>query len=64
MSLAICLETYLVYNIFYNTIYFYFQKKADVLYYDYGDNICEEGDMPQGIHLIVSGMVKVRYRYQ
>ncbi|XP_013909895.1 PREDICTED: sodium/hydrogen exchanger 10-like [Thamnophis sirtalis] len=37
----------------------YIQKKADILYYDYGDNICEEGDMPQGIHLIVSGMIKL-----
>ncbi|XP_034272641.1 sodium/hydrogen exchanger 10-like isoform X2 [Pantherophis guttatus] len=37
----------------------YIQKKASILYYDYGDYICEEGDMPQGIHLIVSGMVKV-----
>ncbi|KAG8125633.1 hypothetical protein E2320_020787, partial [Naja naja] len=36
----------------------YIQKKANILYYDYGDNICEEGDMPQGIHLIISGMVK------
>uniref|UniRef100_A0A670XR74 Cyclic nucleotide-binding domain-containing protein n=1 Tax=Pseudonaja textilis TaxID=8673 RepID=A0A670XR74_PSETE len=37
----------------------YIQKKANIFYYDYGDNICEEGDMPQGIHLIVSGMVKL-----
>ncbi|XP_070591850.1 solute carrier family 9 member C1-like [Erythrolamprus reginae] len=37
----------------------YIQKKANILYYDYGDNICEEGDMPQGIHLIISGMVKI-----
>ncbi|XP_025020563.1 sodium/hydrogen exchanger 10-like [Python bivittatus] len=37
----------------------YIQKKAKVLYYDYGDVICEEGELPQGIHLIVSGMVKL-----
>ncbi|XP_029139597.1 sodium/hydrogen exchanger 11 [Protobothrops mucrosquamatus] len=37
----------------------YIQKKAKIHYYDYGDSICEEGDMPQGIHLIVSGMIKL-----
>ncbi|KAM6459131.1 solute carrier family 9 member C1-like [Liasis olivaceus] len=37
----------------------YIQKKAKILYYDYGDVICEEGELPQGIHLIVSGMVKL-----
>ncbi|XP_060625839.2 solute carrier family 9 member C1-like [Anolis sagrei] len=37
----------------------YIQKKAKILYYDYGDIICEEGELPQGIHLIVSGMIKL-----
>uniref|UniRef100_A0A8D2IUD5 Cyclic nucleotide-binding domain-containing protein n=1 Tax=Varanus komodoensis TaxID=61221 RepID=A0A8D2IUD5_VARKO len=35
----------------------YIQKKAKILYYDYGDIIFDEGELPQGIHLIVSGMV-------
>ncbi|XP_063145340.1 sodium/hydrogen exchanger 10-like [Candoia aspera] len=37
----------------------YIQKKAKILYFDYGDVICEEGEVPQGIHLVVSGMVKL-----
>ncbi|XP_033012074.1 sodium/hydrogen exchanger 10-like [Lacerta agilis] len=37
----------------------FIQKKAKILYYDYGDMICEEGELPQGIHLIVSGMIKL-----
>ncbi|XP_061465920.1 sodium/hydrogen exchanger 10-like isoform X3 [Rhineura floridana] len=37
----------------------YIQKKAKILYYDYGDKICEEAELPQGIHLIVSGMIKL-----
>ncbi|XP_062823614.1 sodium/hydrogen exchanger 10 isoform X4 [Anolis carolinensis] len=37
----------------------FIQKKAKILYYDYGDIICEEGELPQGIHLIVSGMIKL-----
>ncbi|XP_053251595.1 sodium/hydrogen exchanger 10-like isoform X2 [Podarcis raffonei] len=37
----------------------YIQRKAKILYYDYGDMICEEGELPQGIHLIVSGMIKL-----
>uniref|UniRef100_A0A7M4EQL8 Cyclic nucleotide-binding domain-containing protein n=1 Tax=Crocodylus porosus TaxID=8502 RepID=A0A7M4EQL8_CROPO len=37
----------------------FIQKKARLLCYDYGDVICEEGEMPQGIHLIISGMTKL-----
>ncbi|KAH0621027.1 hypothetical protein JD844_022028 [Phrynosoma platyrhinos] len=37
----------------------YIQRKAKILYYDYGDIICDEGELPQGIHLIVSGMIKL-----
>ncbi|XP_062974469.1 sodium/hydrogen exchanger 10-like [Elgaria multicarinata webbii] len=37
----------------------YIQKKAKILYYDYGDIIFDEGELPQGIHLIVSGMIKL-----
>ncbi|XP_019375384.1 PREDICTED: sodium/hydrogen exchanger 10-like [Gavialis gangeticus] len=37
----------------------FIQKKARVLCYDYGDVICEDGEMPQGIHLIISGMTKL-----
>ncbi|XP_067396515.1 solute carrier family 9 member C1-like [Emydura macquarii macquarii] len=36
----------------------FIQKKARLLCYDYGDVICEEHEMPQGIHLIISGMTK------
>ncbi|TFK00417.1 ras-related and estrogen-regulated growth inhibitor-like [Platysternon megacephalum] len=37
----------------------FLQKKARILCYDYGDVICEEHEMPQGIHLIISGMTKL-----
>ncbi|TFJ96608.1 Sodium/hydrogen exchanger 10 [Platysternon megacephalum] len=37
----------------------FLQKKARLLCYDYGDVICEEHEMPQGIHLIISGMTKL-----
>ncbi|XP_060135516.1 sodium/hydrogen exchanger 10-like, partial [Zootoca vivipara] len=37
----------------------YIQRKAKILYYDYGDMIFEEGELPQGVHLIVSGMIKL-----
>ncbi|XP_025044710.1 solute carrier family 9 member C1 [Pelodiscus sinensis] len=37
----------------------FIQKKARLLCYDYGDVICEEHEMPQGIHLIISGMTKL-----
>uniref|UniRef100_A0A8D0DNL7 Cyclic nucleotide-binding domain-containing protein n=1 Tax=Salvator merianae TaxID=96440 RepID=A0A8D0DNL7_SALMN len=43
----------------YMIFFFFFQKKAKVLYFDYGDIICQEGDLPRGIYLIVSGVVKV-----
>nr|XP_056707951.1 sodium/hydrogen exchanger 10-like [Euleptes europaea] len=37
----------------------FIQKKARIICYDYGDIICEEGELPRGIHLITSGMTKV-----
>ncbi|XP_077177412.1 solute carrier family 9 member C1-like isoform X2 [Paroedura picta] len=37
----------------------FIQRKARIICYDYGDIICEEGELPRGIHLITSGMAKV-----
>ncbi|XP_078238121.1 solute carrier family 9 member C1 isoform X8 [Pogona vitticeps] len=37
----------------------YIKEKAYIVYFDYGDVISEEGYLPEGIHLIVSGMVKL-----
>uniref|UniRef100_W5M3J2 Solute carrier family 9 member C1 n=1 Tax=Lepisosteus oculatus TaxID=7918 RepID=W5M3J2_LEPOC len=37
----------------------FIKSKAKLLYFDYGDVIIHEGEVPQGIHLIVSGMVKI-----
>ncbi|XP_039394470.1 sodium/hydrogen exchanger 10-like isoform X3 [Mauremys reevesii] len=37
----------------------FIQKRARILCYDYGDIICEEHEMPEGIHLIISGMTKL-----
>ncbi|XP_036611398.1 sodium/hydrogen exchanger 11 [Trichosurus vulpecula] len=34
----------------------FFKEKAQLACFDYGDIICKEGDMPQGIYLIISGM--------
>ncbi|XP_016077033.1 PREDICTED: sodium/hydrogen exchanger 11 [Miniopterus natalensis] len=34
----------------------FFKEKARLAYFDYGDVICREGEMPQGIYLIISGM--------
>ncbi|XP_006867160.1 PREDICTED: sodium/hydrogen exchanger 11 [Chrysochloris asiatica] len=34
----------------------FFKDKAKLAYFDYGDVICKEGEMPQGIYLIISGM--------
>ncbi|XP_036090505.1 sodium/hydrogen exchanger 11 isoform X3 [Rousettus aegyptiacus] len=34
----------------------FFKEKAQLAYFDYGDVICTEGEMPQGIYLIISGM--------
>ncbi|XP_029438721.1 sodium/hydrogen exchanger 11-like [Rhinatrema bivittatum] len=35
------------------------KSKAKVLVFDYGDILCAEGEMPRGIHLMVSGLVKL-----
>ncbi|KAJ7344298.1 hypothetical protein JRQ81_000248 [Phrynocephalus forsythii] len=37
----------------------YIQEKAKMCYYDYEDLISDEGDLPKGIHFIVSGVVKL-----
>nr|XP_033816260.1 sodium/hydrogen exchanger 10-like [Geotrypetes seraphini] len=37
----------------------YLESKAKLLLFDYGDSICTEGEMPSGIHLMVSGFVKL-----
>ncbi|XP_041131503.1 sodium/hydrogen exchanger 10-like [Polyodon spathula] len=37
----------------------FIKSRGKLLYFDYGDTIIREGDEPQGIHLVVSGMVKV-----
>ncbi|KAJ7997849.1 hypothetical protein DPEC_G00216430 [Dallia pectoralis] len=37
----------------------FIKKVAKLLFFDFGDTIIEEHDDPQGIHLIVSGMVKM-----
>ncbi|XP_056671537.1 sodium/hydrogen exchanger 11 isoform X1 [Monodelphis domestica] len=34
----------------------FFKEKAQLACFDYGDIICKEGDMPQGLYLIISGM--------
>ncbi|XP_059871977.1 sodium/hydrogen exchanger 11 [Delphinus delphis] len=34
----------------------FFKERAKLACFDYGDVICKEGEMPQGIYLIISGM--------
>nr|KAF6316601.1 putative solute carrier family 9 member C2 (putative) [Pipistrellus kuhlii] len=34
----------------------FFKERAKLACFDYGDVICREGEMPQGIYLIISGM--------
>ncbi|XP_006892745.1 PREDICTED: sodium/hydrogen exchanger 11 [Elephantulus edwardii] len=34
----------------------FFKERAKLAYFDYGDVLCKEGEMPQGIYLIISGM--------
>lgn len=41
-------------------LYFVIQERTRLTYFDYGDIICREGEMPQGIFLIISGMASVR----
>uniref|UniRef100_H0WTW0 Solute carrier family 9 member C2 (putative) n=1 Tax=Otolemur garnettii TaxID=30611 RepID=H0WTW0_OTOGA len=38
----------------------FFKERAKPAYFDYGDIICKEGEMPQGIYLIISGMAIVK----
>lgn len=44
----------------FSVFFFSFQERAKLAYFDYGDVICREGEMPQGIYLIISGMAIVR----
>ncbi|XP_075422849.1 sperm-specific sodium:proton exchanger-like isoform X3 [Ascaphus truei] len=37
----------------------FIKSKAKILFFDYGDTICKQGQKPRGIHLLVSGMVKL-----
>ncbi|KAM5203150.1 sodium/hydrogen exchanger 11 [Hipposideros larvatus] len=37
----------------------FFKERAKIAYFDYGEIICNEGEMPQGIYLIISGMAIV-----
>ncbi|XP_059133767.1 sodium/hydrogen exchanger 10 [Peromyscus eremicus] len=38
----------------------FIQEKAKILTFDCGNNIFEEGDEPEGIYVIISGMVKLK----
>lgn len=38
----------------------FFKQRAQLAYFDDGDVICKEGEMPQGIYLIISGTAIVR----
>ncbi|XP_059831577.1 sodium/hydrogen exchanger 10-like isoform X1 [Hypanus sabinus] len=37
----------------------FIKYRAKLLYFDYGDVVVHQGEQPRGIHLIVSGMVKL-----
>ncbi|XP_041965553.1 sodium/hydrogen exchanger 10-like isoform X1 [Alosa sapidissima] len=37
----------------------FFKRVAQLLFFDFGDTIIQQNDAPRGIHLIVSGMVKI-----
>ncbi|XP_031242832.1 sodium/hydrogen exchanger 11 isoform X1 [Mastomys coucha] len=37
----------------------FFKERTKLTYFDYGDIICREGEMPQGIFLIISGMASL-----
>ncbi|XP_060694438.1 sodium/hydrogen exchanger 10-like [Hemiscyllium ocellatum] len=37
----------------------FIKYKAKLLYFDYGDIVVHQGEQPRGIHLIVSGMVRL-----
>ncbi|XP_055963375.1 sodium/hydrogen exchanger 11 [Sorex fumeus] len=39
----------------------FFKQRARIVYFEYGDIICKEGEMPQGIYLIISGLA-ILYR--
>uniref|UniRef100_A0A673U231 Solute carrier family 9 member C2 (putative) n=1 Tax=Suricata suricatta TaxID=37032 RepID=A0A673U231_SURSU len=38
----------------------FFKERAKLAHFDYGDVICKEGQMPEGIYLIISGMAILR----
>ncbi|XP_075692983.1 sperm-specific sodium:proton exchanger-like isoform X2 [Rhinoderma darwinii] len=37
----------------------FIKSRAKIFFFDYLDIICKEGEMPRGLHLMVSGMVKL-----
>ncbi|XP_023566114.1 sodium/hydrogen exchanger 11 isoform X2 [Octodon degus] len=37
----------------------FFKERSKLAYFDYGDVICKEGEMPLGIYLIISGMASL-----
>ncbi|EHA99743.1 Sodium/hydrogen exchanger 11, partial [Heterocephalus glaber] len=37
----------------------FFKERAKLVYFDYGDVICKEGEIPLGIYLIISGMASL-----
>ncbi|XP_028615978.1 sodium/hydrogen exchanger 11 [Grammomys surdaster] len=37
----------------------FFKERTKLTYFDYGDIICREGEMPQGVFLIISGMASL-----
>ncbi|KAM6166245.1 sodium/hydrogen exchanger 11 [Erethizon dorsatum] len=37
----------------------FFKERTKLAYFDYGDVICKEGEMPLGIYLIISGMASL-----
>ncbi|KAL8170119.1 UNVERIFIED_CONTAM: hypothetical protein K2H54_064082 [Gekko kuhli] len=41
----------------------FIQRKARIICYDYGDIICEEAELPRGIHLITSGMTRHEFSF-
>ena len=41
----------------------YITSNAELMSYDYGDTIVKQGELCDGIYLIISGMVKVIFFY-
>lgn len=58
LSLIISIFDFCVFEISFQ-LFFFLQYRAKLLYFDYGDIVVHQGEQPRGIHLIVSGMVRV-----